>query len=419
MDWEDKEIIEEIKKLENSNMTIKDKCKYLGISRYKFKTYSNKKGKVVSKSFMSRCDQRYVRIDNYANHEIYRGIIIETITRISNADELFETKKLSNIKLTQRNVKSMIDLQDIKKTIDRDREKINLKIKNISSDDMDKVSVDVYKEKLGKSLMAIGYIKRLVDSSNSSLVSNILNGQQTTYLDLGIMADSYEFKKDFIDMLIVDIELSFSYKTKEESKEMSKLIKYYLLKYMQTPLPYFSMDYSNSLLCEYNFQKVLLEIDMSIPFEDQMDTLKDVIVELYGHKQLSSYSVFIRQNLIEEFEECNLGKIMHGQVGNNKYDGVYSKRVADMFYIYDMVKNGYTYRKCIDKLQAYYLDQGVPASDSSLSTETISKFYKLILNFINEFKKEYGLFPSSLSKEKSDYKEQRKKAQQLAKNNYR
>ncbi len=419
MTWVDEQNLEDIVDMEGSlDLTIKEKCEHLGISRTKFNTLQReikkRKNEVKNNDLhISRADPRYIRIENYKEHELYRGIVVEAITRIEDIDEIFEVKELSNIKLIQRNSNSMIRIEDVKEAIKYDLSKIDSKIKEVPHDTRDDIANDKYVKKLKNSMYAIRYIQHFIEK-NPSLIINILEDNHTTYKDFGIMAPYYEYKKDFIDILIEDIDLSFQAKEGRQGKKIRKLVKYYLLKYMQIPLPYYSIDYSNTLLHEYGFQKVLLEIDTSIPKEDQMDFIQELIEDLYAAEQLSSYSAFIRQNLIEKLKKSDFKKVLGGQLNNNKYEGIPSRKVADMFFIYDVLKNN-TYGQCISLLEEYYLDKGL--TEPGLSKQTLSSFYKIITIFMEGFKKKYRIHPSSISKEKAAYMEERENARPAKKDN--
>ncbi len=242
-----------------------------------------------------RCDQKYTRIENYRDFELYRGIILEAITRIHNSEEVFQTKKISSlIELTKKNSSLMIDIQEIKDAIDHDKRNINDKIKKISKKSIDNDAYKILNKALLKRLKnnawAIGYVKNFLEEEGI-LIANILEKKHATYRDLGFMPYYKKSKIDFIDSLIENISLNFSPhvsqpKNNNESifrftKKSAELVNHYLLKYVQKPLLSYSIDYSNTLLDEYNFQKVSLEIDMTIPADEQEDIIAAAIKELY------------------------------------------------------------------------------------------------------------------------------------------
>ena len=355
-----------------------------------------------------RCDQKYTRIENYRDFELYRGIILEAITRIHNSEEVFQTKKISSlIGLTKKNSSLMIDIQKIKDAIAHDKRNINDKIKKISKksidNDADKILNKALLKRLKNNAWAIGYVQHFLEEEGI-LIANILKKKHATYRDLGFMPYYKKSKIDFIDSLIENISLNFSLHVSQPennnesrlrfTKKNAELVKHYLLKYVQKPLLSYGIDYSNTLFDEYNFQKVSLEIDMTIPADEQEYVIAAAIKELYKKKLSFGYSSFIGRDLIKDIEDLEFNRVRKGKLGK-RYKFM-SERVADAFYVYDMRKHGISYWNCAEVLSTYHSNKGV--GKIKISKSTIALYDKIILSFMKKFEKKYKIQPSSFSK---------------------
>ena len=406
-----------IKEYKQSGLQVKDICSRLNISKRKYyrlykllnnPLYIKKKN---TRNEIFRNDQKYIRIDNYRDFELYRGIVVEAITRIQGSEEVFQTRKLSSIELTQKNSQLMIDIQTIKDAIAYDKKEINNKINVIIDNSSDEILNEAFLERLKNNAWIIGYVRHLVEE-NEYLIANILNRRHATYNDLGFMSYEDEYKTDFIDILIKNIYTNFPFDNDDPGKNIGmaskftkkngELVKHYLLKYIQKPLLRYGIDYSNTLLNEYNFQKVSLEIDMTIPEDEQKKVIGAAIKELYSKNLLFGYSEFIGRTLIKDLEDLEFDSVHKGRRG--KRHTSLSERVADVFYVYDARKYDISFYDCAELLSIFY--EKKEREEYNVSDSTTHSLFAIISKFMQEFEKKYKIQPSSLSKEKADYKEQ-------------
>ncbi len=503
----------EIDKLKKLDWLDENICKELKISKKKFDkllNYNPSNDKAAASNVMSRSDPKYRRIDNYREFELYRGIIIEAITRANKSEEIFQTKKLSRrINLTQRHMLSIINIDKekegitkymgklnaiIKNTSKRDNnqtanarkirngilgdlEKLNAKINNnfYSKDDQQMINIQKIKNilndketnqdidfientikynikminakikekynqkktKLEKDNQVIqiamindkrrikekidnftgdisdDQLKRLKNNlwairktmhifeTNKSSIDQILMKESMEYDPL-MFGNNYCHKhtKDFIDIVMEEID--FKWKVENNNRKKKKfndkhkgksieLVKHYLLKYMQKPVIEYCIDYSNTLLDEYNFEKVFLEIDMMIPEEKQKEILKKMLKELYSKEIPYSYSDILIQSLLKDIKDENFKKVYKGRKG--KRHTSLSQRVADLFYIYDAKKSGVSFVDCGYELVLFYNNLKLNVDGS-----TVRKLFGTILKFMEEFEEKYKIQPSFLQR---------------------
>lgn len=387
-----------------SGWRVKEICDELEINRSKYYRLLKKEDR---NDRILRSDQKYIRIDNYRDFELYRGIIVEAITRIHDTEEVFQTRKLSSLELIQKNTQSMIDIQKIKDAIAYDKKEVNYKINEIIDNHSNEILTETLLERLKNNAFIIGYVEHLV-KEKENLIVNILKRKHATNNDLGFMV--YEDKyKDFIDILTETINTYFQFSNDDPEKNIGmtskftekngELVKHYLLKYIQIPLLSYGIDYSNTLLNEYNFQKVSLEIDMTIPEEEQKDVVEAAIKELYSKDIAFNYSEFIGRTLLKEIKDITFDKVYKGRKGKRHVS--LSERVADMFYIYDAIKNDISYSGCARLLSDYY-SENEEKEYTVIGDTTITSLFKTISKFMIEFEKKYKIQPSSFSKEKAD-----------------
>ncbi len=390
----------QIQDLQKNGWHTKDICKYLKIKKKKYNELV--KGdlsckKKHEKNIILRSDYKYSRIDNYRDNELQRGIIVEAITRIHDSEELFQTRELSNTKGLIQKESDLSDsqllaiLQDINKAMLFDKERIKEKIRKVSNS-----SNNISTKKLEKRLknnerairMAI-YIFELEKPLISKIFKkkSILNDPLVTVINY----NHHNFiEKDYIDILNEQIDYKYNHYLDRNNEVLKKknieLVKHYLLKYIQKPILKYGIDYSNTLLDEYNFKKVSLEIDMTIPKKKQKSLIEDLLTKLYSTELPFSYLEFMGQSLLQDFEDEKLNAVHKGKKASK--DSPLAERVSSLFYIYDLKKRGVSTQMCINLLSSFY---ELKKRNYVVDTKTFELWYKKISAFMEEFEKKYKI----------------------------
>ena len=395
----------EIDRFKKKGYSIVDMCQHIGIKESKYNKLikgTQKKKKKNLEDVISRGDRKYLRIDNYENFELYRGIIVEAITRMNDTEEPFQDKIISVHKIFQEDPCKIIDFQNIKKTIFYDKEKIKKEIAKISNDSQDSSSKDL-KKRLKDNYWAIRTVMRIFDLEKS-LINKIF--KKISISDYrALYTNEYNHynlpEKDFIDILNELMDHQYKYnghkrKTRDKYFEgrNTELVKHYFLKYIQKPLLKYSIDYSNSLLDEYNFQKVFVEMDLTIPKVEQKELMEKMLEEIYDKELPFNYSEFITQALLKDDKDEILDTISGGKI--YKYNSA-SEKVSDMFYIYDLRMNNISARNCAKKLLDFHC-QEKSSMKYNMAESTVKCHYKNTSNFMKKFRKKYTMQTSSLYK---------------------
>lgn len=401
----DKEYLAQIKYLQKSNMSDKDIYELLEIDKEKhnklLEKYSSENKKNIKKNIY-RNDPKYLRIDNYKDFELDRGIIVEAITRIEDSEELFQIKKISTLRFIQKDIHPMVDIQSIKDAISYDKERIKQKIKTISNSPEHTTNKDLI-ERLKDNDWAIRTVKRIFELEETLLVNIFkrlsIEDSSPFFVKNYNLCDFNELHKDYIDILDEEIDRKYQYsdnrlKRKNRNNKVknrrTKLVKYYLLKYIQTPLPRYGIDYSNSLLDEYGFQKVSLELDMTISKKDQKKLIKKTIEELYSKKLSFNYSEFILRSLLKDDKDPKYKKVHTGTLAPRHSS--LSERVSDLFYIYDLRVNNVTYESCTELLTNFYENK----NGHDVQQSSVHFLAGVITKFMKEFQEVYKIQPSKL-----------------------
>ncbi len=444
---DDKEVLRLIKSYRSDNNTVKGTYKEVGISRreyyrildddyrhqiqdlkkkgmsdeaiykklnlkekryYKLLNTPSSHKKKSARNTIYRNDPKYIRIDNYRELELYRGIIVEVITRINDSEELFRSKKTSSSEFTQIATPLMIDIQNIKDAMFDDKKRIKEEIKRISNSPESSSKKDL-KKRLKDNDWAIRTTMRIFDLEEDLIIRIF---KRLSIADYPSMAINYNYddepEKDYIDILNEEIDRKYQYKGHRHKRKTwdtdfagrnTKLVKHYILKYIQRPLLEYRIDYSNTLLDEYNFQKVSFELDMAIPEETQQELIERKVKEIYSKKLPFNYSEFIARTLLKDIIDIVYDKV-YGTKKSKRHkplskEKAKAKRVADMFFIYDLQKNSsISYESCAELLSDFYDKEGI--EDYKVPASTIEILSKKISTFMEEFRKKYKIQPSLL-----------------------
>lgn len=449
MSYDDKVVLRLIKSHRSDNNTVKATCNEIGISKreyyrildddyrhqiqdlkekgctdeeiyqklnlkdekyYKLLNTPSSPKKKSACNTIYRKDPKYIRIDNYRDLELYRGIIVEAITRIDDSEEVFRSKKNISSEFTQKYIPPMIDIQNIKDAIREDKKRIKEEIKRISNSPKNSSKQEL-KNRLRDNDWAIRATMRIFELEENLIIGIFKRLSTNDYSSLFINEyNHYDVpEKDYIDILVEEIDRKYQYRSKSNKKKTRgtgadgrkiKLVKHYILKYVQKPLLEYHIDYSNTLLDEYNFQKVSLELDLAIPEVKQQELIRKKIKELYNKKLPFNYSEFITHSLLKDIGDIEYDKVYKlRRASRHKYlseEEARAKRVSDLFYIYDLREENISYDSCGELLSDFY---NTEEENYIISSGTIEDLYKKISNFMEEFSKKYKIQPSRLFRE--------------------
>lgn len=397
----DKNNLDLIEGLKKCGCPDKDIYEYLKITEeeyFKLLDISPSSKKNIASNEISRDNLKYIRIDNYRDIELYRGIIVEAITRINGSEEPFQTKELSTLEFIQKDIQPMIDIQNIRDTMLYDKRKIKDEIQKISNYPESNLNKDTIR-KLKDNDWAIRTAIRIFNLEENLIIKVFKRLSIVDYPPL--FTNEYNHydlpEKDFIDILNgeIDHKYQYSHKGKKWGAKFEgrniELVKYYLLKYIQKPILKYGIDYSNTLLGEYNFQKIFLEIDMAIPKEEQKKLMEKTIEDLYSKKMPLNYLEFIARKLLEDGKDIKYNKVYKGREAERHKS--LSERVSDLFYIYDLRVHKTTYASCAESLSDFYKNKGI---EVDITTSTIHYLSNIISSFMEEFRKKYKIQPSLL-----------------------
>jgi len=374
--------IESILNERKYGLSVSETCRNHKINRtryYRFKKDDdNKTGEfssqqpIMNKNKISRDSPNYIRIEDYLESELHRGIILESLLRIYNVDDLFSTKILdeSCLSLKHKRQSEKALFKEIIHLLTLDIDYLENEL-NTHGKKYTRTSLD-------KNLNYLTQTKNFILENEYNIIQILKTKEDIIHtsksrldLDLGWFQFMNNKKYlNYIDLLFQESKFG------KQSQDIP--IKHYLLKYIQKPLVKYALEYSNNLLSEYNFQKISLEIDLTLPKETQKRILDRTLDEIYSQNIQFNYFQFIDNDLLKYITDDKVFKSI--EKGKRHYNDK-TMRIADIFYIYDSIQAGMTYANCADSL--------VPEKLNSESLGSIHFLYKKINTFMEIFKQKY------------------------------
>ena len=217
----DKYYMEQIQKFQDQDMTEDEICKRLKIKKKKYFTLLKKYSSAgkTNKKTIKRDHPKYIRIDNYNELELYRGIIVEAISRICDSEELIQTKEMSPLKVIHKDISPSAYIQNMKDAISHDKKKIKEAIKKVSVASEENIDKDIIR-RLKNNDWAIRVVYRIITYEKNLIVSILKElsiGGNSPFVIINHHNKQRIYTKvvkEYIDILNEEIERKYQYRSK-------------------------------------------------------------------------------------------------------------------------------------------------------------------------------------------------------------